>query len=127
MNRTTPRRNIGRLATRLGPHITASARMRRGGEKRMGACLARRLEIDAFWAAAVGVPDAPPMRLRTIRDAVVVRLDPGLAFGTGTHPTTALCLQMLDALPLSGASVIDYGCGSGILGIAALKLGARPT
>ena len=56
--------------------------------------------------------------------AVVVRLDPGLAFGTGTHPTTALCLQILDALPLSGASVIDYGCGSGILGIAALKLGA---
>ena len=57
-------------------------------------------------------------------DAVVVRLDPGLAFGTGTHPTTALCLQILDALPLAGRSVIDYGCGSGILGIAALKLGA---
>jgi ribosomal protein L11 methyltransferase len=53
-----------------------------------------------------------------------VRLDPGLAFGTGTHPTTALCLQILDSLPLSGRSVIDYGCGSGILGIAALKLGA---
>ena len=57
-------------------------------------------------------------------DAVVVRLDPGLAFGTGTHPTTALCLQMLDAMPLAGRSLIDYGCGSGILGIAALKLGA---
>ena len=57
-------------------------------------------------------------------DAVVVRLDPGLAFGTGTHPTTALCLQMLDSLPLAGRTVIDYGCGSGILGIAALKLGA---
>ncbi|MEA3197525.1 MAG: ribosomal protein methyltransferase, partial [Gammaproteobacteria bacterium] len=57
-------------------------------------------------------------------DAVVVRLDPGLAFGTGTHPTTALCLQILDSLPISGRSVIDYGCGSGILGIAALKLGA---
>jgi ribosomal protein L11 methyltransferase len=55
---------------------------------------------------------------------VVVRLDPGLAFGTGTHPTTALCLQILDALPLCGRSLIDYGCGSGILGIAALKLGA---
>jgi ribosomal protein L11 methyltransferase len=53
-----------------------------------------------------------------------VRLDPGLAFGTGTHPTTALCLQFLDALPLAGRRVIDYGCGSGILGIAALKLGA---
>jgi ribosomal protein L11 methyltransferase len=57
-------------------------------------------------------------------NAVVVRLDPGLAFGTGTHPTTALCLQFLDAIPLAGRSVIDYGCGSGILGIAALKLGA---
>jgi ribosomal protein L11 methyltransferase len=57
-------------------------------------------------------------------DAVVVRLDPGLAFGTGTHPTTALCLQFLDSLSLAGRSVIDYGCGSGILGIAALKLGA---
>jgi ribosomal protein L11 methyltransferase len=56
--------------------------------------------------------------------AVVVRLDPGLAFGTGTHPTTALCLQILDSLPLEGRNVIDYGCGSGILGIAALKLGA---
>jgi ribosomal protein L11 methyltransferase len=58
-------------------------------------------------------------------DAVVVRLDPGLAFGTGTHPTTALCLEALDELPLAGRSMIDYGCGSGILGIAALKLGAR--
>jgi ribosomal protein L11 methyltransferase len=55
---------------------------------------------------------------------VIVRLDPGLAFGTGTHPTTALCLQILDALPLVGRTLIDYGCGSGILGIAALKLGA---
>jgi len=58
-------------------------------------------------------------------EAVIVRLDPGLAFGTGTHPTTALCLQILDSLPLSGRRMIDYGCGSGILGIAALKLGAE--
>ncbi|WP_458070151.1 50S ribosomal protein L11 methyltransferase [Rhodanobacter sp. BL-MT-08] len=55
---------------------------------------------------------------------VVVRLDPGLAFGSGTHPTTALCLEWLDGLSLAGKSVIDYGCGSGILAIAALKLGA---
>ncbi|NGX15144.1 50S ribosomal protein L11 methyltransferase [Wenzhouxiangella sp. XN24] len=70
----------------------------------------------------------------------VVRLDPGLAFGTGTHPTTGLCLEWLDGLaapqregpseprdqatPLEGALVIDYGCGSGILAIAALQLGA---
>ncbi|MGL5949130.1 MAG: 50S ribosomal protein L11 methyltransferase [Aeromonas sp.] len=56
--------------------------------------------------------------------AVNVMLDPGLAFGTGTHPTTALCLEWLDSLDLSGKTVVDFGCGSGILGIAALKLGA---
>jgi ribosomal protein L11 methyltransferase len=57
-------------------------------------------------------------------DAIIVRLDPGLAFGTGTHPTTALCLEWLDAADLSGKTVIDYGCGSGVLAIAAVKLGA---
>jgi len=57
-------------------------------------------------------------------DAVNVMLDPGLAFGTGTHPTTALCLTWLDGLDLIGKTVIDFGCGSGILAIAALKLGA---
>lgn len=58
-------------------------------------------------------------------NAVNVMLDPGLAFGTGTHPTTALCLQWLDGLDLQGKTVIDFGCGSGILAIAALKLGAK--
>lgn len=58
-------------------------------------------------------------------NAVNVMLDPGLAFGTGTHPTTALCLQWLDSLDLEGKTVIDFGCGSGILAIAALKLGAK--
>ncbi|HRQ65536.1 MAG TPA: 50S ribosomal protein L11 methyltransferase [Xanthomonadaceae bacterium] len=58
-------------------------------------------------------------------DAVIVRLDPGLAFGTGTHPTTALCLEALDGMDLEGCDVLDFGCGSGILAIAALKLGAR--
>ncbi|AGA89057.1 ribosomal protein L11 methyltransferase [Thioflavicoccus mobilis 8321] len=56
--------------------------------------------------------------------AVVVALDPGLAFGTGHHPTTALCLAWLDASPLAGETLIDYGCGSGILAIAAARLGA---
>ncbi|MFZ4833304.1 50S ribosomal protein L11 methyltransferase [Rouxiella sp. Mn2063] len=56
--------------------------------------------------------------------AVNVMLDPGLAFGTGTHPTTAMCLEWLDGLDLQGKTVIDFGCGSGILAIAALKLGA---
>lgn len=57
--------------------------------------------------------------------AVNVTLDPGLAFGTGTHPTTALCLEWLDQNITSDEVVIDYGCGSGILAIAALKLGAK--
>ncbi|MDO6765481.1 50S ribosomal protein L11 methyltransferase [Agarivorans sp. 1_MG-2023] len=57
--------------------------------------------------------------------AVNVMLDPGLAFGTGTHPTTALCLKWLDQLDLSGKTVVDFGCGSGILAIAAIKLGAE--
>jgi ribosomal protein L11 methyltransferase len=58
-------------------------------------------------------------------EAVVVRLDPGLAFGTGSHPSTAMCLQWLDGTPLSGRDVVDYGCGAGALAIAAVKLGAR--
>lgn len=56
--------------------------------------------------------------------AINLRLDPGLAFGTGTHPTTALCLEWLDSAELAGKTVLDYGCGSGILAIAAAKLGA---
>ncbi|WP_119773214.1 50S ribosomal protein L11 methyltransferase [Vibrio cholerae] len=72
----------------------------------------RRLWICPSWRE---VPDP---------QAVNVMLDPGLAFGTGTHPTTALCLEWLDNLELSGKTVIDFGCGSGILAIAAIKLGA---
>ena len=56
--------------------------------------------------------------------AANILLDPGMAFGTGTHPTTALCLSWLAEQDLDGATVVDFGCGSGILGIAALKLGA---
>ena len=58
-------------------------------------------------------------------DSVVVMFDPALAFGTGTHPTTSLCLSYLDSLDLKDKDVLDYGCGSGILAIAALKLGAK--
>ncbi|MDD1795810.1 50S ribosomal protein L11 methyltransferase [Enterovibrio makurazakiensis] len=58
-------------------------------------------------------------------DAVNIMLDPGLAFGTGTHPTTSLCLEWLDGLDLNGKTVIDFGCGSGILSLAALLLGAE--
>jgi ribosomal protein L11 methyltransferase len=58
-------------------------------------------------------------------DAVIVRLDPGLAFGTGTHATTAMCLEWLDTIELRGRTMLDYGCGSGVLAIAALKLGCE--
>jgi ribosomal protein L11 methyltransferase len=57
-------------------------------------------------------------------EAINLRLDPGLAFGTGTHPTTFLCLKWLDESTAQGDRVLDYGCGSGILGLAALLLGA---
>lgn len=58
-------------------------------------------------------------------DAIVLELDPGLAFGTGTHATTAMCLAWLDGAEIAGLRVLDYGCGSGILALAALALGAR--
>ncbi len=70
-----------------------------------------------LWIVPRDAPQAP-------RDGVVLRLDPGLAFGTGGHATTALCLEWLARARLDGASVVDYGAGSGILGIAALLLGA---
>ncbi len=76
-------------------------------------CFGSRLWIVPSWTAA---PDP---------EAVNIILDPGLAFGTGTHPTTALCLEWLDQTPLTGQQVVDYGCGSGILAIAAAKLGAK--
>jgi len=72
---------------------------------------------DRFWVCPswCEVPDP---------QAINLMLDPGLAFGTGTHPTTALCLEWLAGQQLQGETVVDYGCGSGILGIAALLLGA---
>jgi len=71
-----------------------------------------------LWVVPSGmaIPPAPQQ--------VEIRLDPGLAFGTGTHPTTALCLSWLDGQEMAGKHVVDYGCGSGILAIAAALLGA---
>jgi ribosomal protein L11 methyltransferase len=74
-------------------------------------CIAGRLWIVPSWH------DAP-------RGGTVLRLDPGLAFGTGSHPSTRLALDWLLRAPLAGARVLDYGCGSGILAIAAARLGA---
>ena len=70
-----------------------------------------------LWIVPGGPDDSPA-------GSVVVRLDPGLAFGTGTHATTAMCLEWLDSRNLDGRDVFDFGCGSGILSVAALKLGA---
>ncbi|MCY4142390.1 MAG: 50S ribosomal protein L11 methyltransferase [Gammaproteobacteria bacterium] len=68
-----------------------------------------------------------PRDVRLTNKDTVVRLDPGLPFGTGEHPTTALCLRWLVEIDLEGKSLLDFGCGSGILGIAASKLGASQT
>ncbi len=75
----------------------------------------RRLWITPSWHAAAQPPDG----------RISLMLDPGLAFGTGSHPTTRLCLEWLDEQLHGGESVIDYGCGSGILAIAAARLGAQ--
>ncbi|MGC9236274.1 MAG: 50S ribosomal protein L11 methyltransferase [Thiomonas sp.] len=72
---------------------------------------------DALWIV-------PSWHTPPDTSAPVIRLDPGLAFGTGTHPTTRLCLEWLARQPLQHKSVLDYGCGSGILAIAAAKFGA---
>jgi ribosomal protein L11 methyltransferase len=66
----------------------------------------------------------PSWHRAPVADAVNVVLDPGIAFGTGSHPTTRMCLRWLERAIAGGESVIDYGCGSGILAIAAMKLGA---
>lgn len=72
---------------------------------------------ERLWVIPAGL-EAP------VPDAVNLRLDPGLAFGSGTHPSTALCLEWLEGFQLDDRSVVDYGCGSGILAVAALRLGA---
>lgn len=76
-------------------------------------CFGKRLWIIPSWTEA---PNP---------NAINLLLDPGLAFGTGTHPTTALCLEWLDEFMQEGFEVIDFGCGSGILAVAALMLGAK--
>ena len=117
-----------------------TARIKAALAQRFGSDCAERLHVETLddrdWVRA-WMDGYAPMRfgarlwiVPTGFDApdpqgVNLLLDPGLAFGTGTHPTTALCLEWLDAHPPVDQVVIDYGCGSGILGIAALKLGAR--
>ena len=95
----------------------------------------RRREIaERDWLAAAR-EDIEPIEIGTLwvgpqwaaapAGRTVVRLEPGLAFGSGRHPTTRLCLERLAAAPPLGGDVVDYGCGSGILAVAAAALGAR--
>jgi ribosomal protein L11 methyltransferase len=114
--------NIQRLGALLGPEITSAARLHSVEDRDWERVWLTDWTSMRFGRRLWVCPTAAPAPEDS--EAVIVRLDPGLAFGTGTHPTTALCLQVLDSLPLSGRRIIDYGCGSGILGIAALKLGA---
>lgn len=112
---------VARLAANLAGQLGKTPRIERIEDQ-----VWERVWLDTFkptrfgqrlWVCPHGQdPDDP--------HAVVVALDPGLAFGTGHHATTALCLEWLDGASLAGRTVLDFGCGSGILAIAALKLGA---
>ncbi|TJY65232.1 50S ribosomal protein L11 methyltransferase [Sinimarinibacterium sp. CAU 1509] len=121
--------------TDLNPVITGLRELLPDGAD---AAFADELIEDQDWIR-IWLKDCPPLKFGerlwvvphekasevTQSDAVLLRLDPGLAFGTGTHPTTALCLEWLATQDLSGKTVLDYGCGSGVLAIAALLLGAE--
>ncbi|HMD73207.1 MAG TPA: 50S ribosomal protein L11 methyltransferase [Steroidobacteraceae bacterium] len=111
------------LATHLSPQVAAAARVRAVATQVWERIWLADWKSMQFGRRLWVCPTSAERPLDP--EAVVVWLDPGLAFGTGTHPTTALCLETLDSLDLLQKSVVDYGCGSGILAIAALKLGAR--
>ncbi|MFO1429456.1 MAG: 50S ribosomal protein L11 methyltransferase [Candidatus Competibacteraceae bacterium] len=127
-------RITGLFAAQTDPHTLKAVLRRILGDNNFPVCRIESLE-ERDWVRA-WLDDFHPMRFgRRLwvcptdgaappADAITVRLDPGLAFGTGTHPTTALCLEWLDEADLDGKAIIDYGCGSGMLAIAAAKLGA---
>lgn len=97
--------------------LTVTALRRSDWERGLKQVVEARSIGRRLWLAPEDDADAPTSR-------IAVRLHMGLAFGTGAHPTTALCLDWLDANLASGATLLDYGCGSGVLAIAALALGA---
>lgn len=116
---------IARLMSELGALLGAPPRLERLEDR-----VWERVWLESFKPTRFGqrlwvCPQGQAPELDAQDPApVIVTLDPGLAFGTGHHPTTALCLEWLDSAALAGTTVIDYGCGSGILAIAALRLGA---
>ncbi len=102
--------------------VAESAWQQRWRDHAVRACFGGRL-----WLVPRDEPFDPPVAAGSTgprRAPAVMRLDPGLAFGSGSHPTTRLCLAGLVALPLEGARVLDFGCGSGVLALAACLLGA---
>jgi ribosomal protein L11 methyltransferase len=132
---------------RLWPETRVQALFARGEPARLARALAHALTLDAHDIAMQAIEDRAWER-EWLRDfhamrfgrrlwvcphheiveepgAAIVQLDPGLAFGTGTHATTALCLEWLDSKLEPGCRVIDFGCGSGVLGLAAARLGAQ--
>ena len=117
-------RVLADLARRVAPEPLPSHELERlpdcdwvraGRDAFRPVCFGARLWVTPSWAEPAPLA---PGQLR-------LNLDPGVAFGTGAHPTTALCLEWLAGTPMTGAAVVDYGCGSGILALAAAKLGAR--
>ena len=113
--------NVQALVETLAPQPSLEPRIERIQDQAW-----ERVWLDDFVPARFGqrLWVCPKGRSSNDPEAVTVELDPGLAFGTGRHPTTALCLRWLDGIDLAGKTIIDYGCGSGILAIAALRLGA---
>jgi ribosomal protein L11 methyltransferase len=112
---------VARLARQLGDRDRGAPRIERIEDQ-----VWERVWLDTFKPTRFGrrLWICPHGQTPDDRDGVVVALDPGLAFGTGHHPTTALCLEWLDGMDLQGQTILDFGCGSGILAIAALRLGA---
>jgi ribosomal protein L11 methyltransferase len=117
----TPEQVLALAADRLERAPPPISAMRRIGERdwiRASQAQFAPLKIGRLWIVPSWVEPPDP-------SAVNLRLDPGMAFGTGSHPSTRLCLQWLEGKLQPGHRVLDYGCGSGVLAIAAAKLGAR--
>lgn len=110
------------LQAACGPQRPALIEWREIGERDWARTWMDRFQPMRFGRRLWVVPSG--MEISPAAGNIELRLDPGLAFGTGTHPTTALCLEWLDGHEVAGRRVVDFGCGSGILGIAAALLGA---